>query len=330
MSDNGGAKLGYPHDVPISFVQVHMDDDLLAGIQREFAHTELELAGDGSGFAKAVDYPQLPEHSYYEGYFHTQVGAETGGVGKMLKRYFLGQSTEERLAGVSIPSMNPRLGVQMDKPPCAPFLRAFAEAFRRKNVGGFLRLGESLASIREELVATGDVPAYHIEALELFEKKATSGALFGDAAVQVHYGTGVTGGNLGYHVDACNSFVHMAISVRGKRRLFWRSSKGGDKYEANINAQEPGDVYISSPCLFIHGVEYPETDWSTRVCAIQLRILCTSQLELHKLGYIRQDTELLQRVASAVTNLINSDTLSLPSFGEVTDVYKCLYGVDYS
>ena len=72
------------------------------------------------GFDACVDYPQLPDHHYYEGYFHARGGGRPGDSG----------------FDASLPakgSLHPRTGRCFDKPAAPPRLRAFIEAFRRVN-----------------------------------------------------------------------------------------------------------------------------------------------------------------------------------------------------
>ena len=134
--------------------------------------------------------------------------------------------------------------------------------------------------------------------------------LFCDCASQIHFGSGVKGENLGWHIDATNSLVHMALSVRGERSLHFRiTEEGAEPYVSTFFCssilfsfslpsrsssrcqqvlpmstvasvcfsgqqlffsllrnsskglsipEKAGDVYISSPALFGHAVEYPE------------------------------------------------------------------------
>ena len=58
--------------LPVAYVQEDLGQEVWAWLQAadEFNLAEGELLDAGSGFERCVDYPQLPGHTYYEGYFH--------------------------------------------------------------------------------------------------------------------------------------------------------------------------------------------------------------------------------------------------------------------
>ena len=83
---------------------------------------------------------------------------------------------------------------------------------------------------------------------------------------------------MGWHRDSPNSLLHMAVSIRGRRALHSfqsRTSARSDLGLLHVDWQEQGDVYVSSPWAFLHGVEYPTSDWGGRVVALQCRFLMT-------------------------------------------------------
>lgn len=110
--------------------------------------------------------------------------------------------------------MNPRNGIDFDKPAAPARLTAFIEGVRRRNSA---LLADSVAGSR------------------WLEAAHSSGDLFSDLAVQVHYGDPIgedvlaRGG--GWHVDGPNSTLHMGISLHGERKL-------------HVELTEPGE----SPC----------------------------------------------------------------------------------
>ena len=81
------------------------------------------------------------------------------------------------------------------------------------------------------------------------------------------------------HFDAINSLLHFATSVKGQRAL-WSSLAGeeGEAVSVSCDALSAGDVYVSSPTFFRHGVSYPEQPWERRTVAIQARFLLTRPL----------------------------------------------------
>ena len=95
--------------VSIHFAQFKMSDKVLEYIQQEdlfsMDHSQVERVG----YCKAIDYPDIPEHKYYEAYMHS---LPTNDI---------------------YTSIHSRYGHSFDK-PCAPLrLTAFCEALRRVN-----------------------------------------------------------------------------------------------------------------------------------------------------------------------------------------------------
>lgn len=117
--------------------------------------------------------------------------------------------------------------------------------------------------------------------------------MFADVAAQVHCRDGIPDEEVGYHVDRGNSLLHLAVSVRGHRVLHACGEPADDEREGEERVaaateteggegaegkpvikfpQAPGDVYLSSPHFFPHGVEYPECPtWDSRIIAVQCR-----------------------------------------------------------
>ena len=74
-----------------------------------------------------------------------------------------------------------------------------------------------------------------------------------------------------------------ALSIRGKRRVECRGefylgqstevkvAECSGKHDGVVFAQDAGHVYLSSPCYYEHGVDYPEGEWHERIIAIQFR-----------------------------------------------------------
>jgi len=116
-------------------------------------------------------------------------------------------------------------------------------------------------------------------AADVIVRLINTDCLFGDLAIQFHYGTGVQNEHLGWHTDSTNSLLHMATAISGRRALHsHRAKKPLDEEppEEIAEWQNPGDIYLSSPALFMHSVEYPENPtWDKRIIAIQARFLFT-------------------------------------------------------
>ena len=179
----------------------------------------------------------------------------------------------------------------MDKPSAPPLLRAMYIAFREKNEEWFRGIAKELKELAEK-----DEDEEFREAVGVFAgafdpENVVSENMLGDLAIQVHFGHEIGGGNIGFHTDALNSLFHFAFAVRGNRSL--HSYRANTKEEAKtptfdhyVDPQKEGDVYISSPALFRHGVEYPERKWEERIVAIQARTLFSRE-ELSKVFYLK-------------------------------------------
>mmetsp|Transcript_19027 Transcript_19027/g.44393 ORF Transcript_19027/g.44393 Transcript_19027/m.44393 type:complete len:294 (+) Transcript_19027:47-928(+) len=218
-----------PTDVPL--VPLMLEDGLRELLADAFPDTEEALLE--MGFQRWVDAHERSEHHYVEGYFH----ALTGNYGR------------------EVPSVHPRLGLDLMRASAPLALFAFCEAFRRQNAPLFKDLTKDLSRKARPLS-------------QVFKRTA----YLSDLAVQVHWGEAVSEKDMFWHVDAANSFLHMAIAVQGNRTLHAkRGLQSGCQPEALHQA--PGSVYMSVPCCFPHAVEYPTTTWESRIIAVQCRLL---------------------------------------------------------
>jgi hypothetical protein len=199
---------------------------------------------EARGFQYHPDYPAKPDHMYYEGYFHAQ-------------------RSSEPLSGI-----NPRYWRHMQKPPAPVRLRAFIEAFRNKNDVWLLK---SLAdAATNERVKRGCG-----KSIANLQSIVADGKHFADVAVQVHFGSEISGSNLAWHSDAHNSIFHLGISMRGSRALHTLSSPTCDTSAPSeqIEWQTPGSVYLTSANMVVHAPEYPSAAWEDRIIAVQARVM---------------------------------------------------------
>merc|ERR1740130_1352086 len=110
---------------------------------------------------------------------------------------------------------------------------------------------------------------------------------FADLSVQVHWGDEVAPENVAWHMDAPNSFLHLALGLSGSRALHARRNVKngrvagnclvGEADEREILRQKQGDVYLTAPCCFPHAVQYPSCDWDERVVAVQIRLFLSEE-----------------------------------------------------
>jgi hypothetical protein len=124
----------------------------------------------------------VPNHVYYEGYFHALRDPRPSW------------------------SVNPRLGSDFLKPAAGVRLRAFLELMRRA----------TKPALETALRVVGAANRSAMTCLRLVQE----GRHFADCAVQLHHGDAVEPPQrLGWHADAPNSLVHMAISLHGAAAL---------------------------------------------------------------------------------------------------------------
>lgn len=238
-----------------------------------FSCDESELTPE-RGFHKCVDYPHLPQHRYYEGYFHTLAGT----------------------AG-SVESMNPRLGVPIDKPAAPVALRALVECVRR----------ELAPALARALAAAGDG-----ELARDFGSLVARGRHLADLAVQIHAGAPVRAHDVGWHTDGPNSLLHLALSIRGARALHARRTPTEDgAIGESVAWQRAGATYLSSPAAFEHGVEYPRAwRWRNRIIAVQVRFLLED-------GYRTLGGDDFHELMSALAPALASVELRMPTLAKL-------------
>ena len=132
--------------------------------------------------------------------------------------------------------------------------------------------------------------------------------------MQTHYGADEPGV---WHSDSANSLLHMAVSVRGVRSLLSMDDDG----HTRSCLLPPGSVYLTSPALFPHAVEYANApSHDERILAVQARFL-TSRDEIEVLEEARRGApEEWRAVAEAISEaLAAAGGLKLPSMADVEE-----------
>eukprot|EP00747_Dinoflagellata_sp_TGD_P164257 gnl/TRDRNA2_/TRDRNA2_183945_c0_seq1.p1 gnl/TRDRNA2_/TRDRNA2_183945_c0~~gnl/TRDRNA2_/TRDRNA2_183945_c0_seq1.p1 ORF type:complete len:328 (+),score=49.17 gnl/TRDRNA2_/TRDRNA2_183945_c0_seq1:18-1001(+) len=265
--------------VPVSVAK--LPEDLRVVLAASLPQDEVALRA--AGFQEWCDYPGCPGHRYFEGYYHALPGIECN-----------------RPAA----SIHPRLGSDMMRPPAPPMLAAFSEAFRRVNEAELKKLMMALARCQEAAPLA-----------EVLKR----GAHFADLSVQVHWGDAVPAEHAAWHYDAANSFLHLALSLQGRRALHAHRGPASVRDKSSeIFWQEERDLYVSAPCSFVHAVEYPQADWDGRVVAVQCRLLLSAD-ELFGAGR-PIDTDRRGRTAAAVFRFLAQGVPIVPGLDEVNEV----------
>ena len=269
------------------------------------------------GFAKCIDYPFLPQHVYYEGYFHSCKDSEP------------------------IESLNPRNGRAFKKPPAPKALRALYVAFREKNKDILQEMMQRILELPEpkplEVEGGEKKEKEEQEDKEIMDDRKILANMFdpdgelvicSDLAIQVHCGTTVIYEQIGWHRDTVNSMFHFAASIKGKRDLYSKLRERPDEPKSTvyIDRLEAPNIYISSPTFFEHAVGYPEVSWEDRTIAIQARFLLTRDL-LNSIA--RMSNELKVQLSHVIAEYLVTG-FELPSLQEVKEVEATLKDYDGS
>jgi len=327
--------------VPIPFLRGSLSTEVLTYLRDncEFLTCTEAKIKSNPNFQKCIDYPSLPNHIYYEGYLHGEV------------------------TSLPVQTANPRYGTLMNKHAAPLALRALCECIRRKVAPGLLKAlkaeeaegvegggsgekNETSAAAAAAAIDEGDEdgggnPLERENEREEGRGKSNKrtknvlvdtlieqiekGYAFSDLAVQIHAGDSVQGHQIGWHTDAPNSLLHMAVGLgTGLRALHTKRSETqekGSNLQEYVDWQQPGDVYISSPSCMEHAVEYDKAHlWSNRIIAVQARFpirkdnvkLLTMSSECSGSEYI----DLMKRMKQG----LESEVFTLPSLDELMDV----------
>lgn len=188
----------------VGIFQGRMDEDLLRYLQDtsiiRMAQDELER----HGFGCCVDYRSVPNHIYYEGYFHasalkqSQAATEEDNVGLRDHDDLVEKGLKVDANGC-LSTINPRTGLTFDKPPAPKRLRAFFGAFRTLNRALFARLAQDVRALG---------PECHVIAA-MFEPEG--GSLMGDLAVQIHFGDEISDESLGLSLSLFHAFASACL-----------------------------------------------------------------------------------------------------------------------
>merc|ERR1719262_1361499 len=99
----------------------------------------------------------------------------------------------------------------------------------------------------------------------------------------------------------------MALSLRGRRKLHAILKDG---YVVNENVQ--GNLYMSTPHVFRHAVEYPSCRWRNRVVAIQCRLLMNSEDSMK----IQLEQKTKPEVAALITSVLKDVEVQIPTMAQ--------------
>mmetsp|Transcript_3956 Transcript_3956/g.5221 ORF Transcript_3956/g.5221 Transcript_3956/m.5221 type:complete len:327 (+) Transcript_3956:48-1028(+) len=280
--------------VPLSLKKAQISSELLQYLRSNcdiFSATESQIL-ENESFEKCIDYPAFPNHRYYEGYLH-------------------GENTS-----LPVNTLNPRYGQLMSKKAAPIALRALCECVRRKLNPSLIKELSKGKNNENENDEEKCVFTEHL--LKLIQ----DGKAFSDLAIQIHAGDAITEKNIGWHTDAPNSILHMALTIgHGVRALHskrYPTTELMGKCNDVVEWQTPGNVYISSPSCFQHAVQYEKALlWSNRILAIQVR-LPQSDDQLVKTA-LNTDGKQYKLLMEKIQNALSIDFI-MPTLDEVKEV----------
>lgn len=282
--------------VEVAMLGGRLDAELLAMLQ---AADEFTPPPEGS----ADDPSAMHKHMSHRGYFACRDPGQS-----MQHRYFEGYFHGLAATGEAVEAINPRFGREMDKPAAPVVLRAFLSLFRTMNADWLKSIADDLNAALADSATTTD------------EEVLSTDAFFADCAAQHHHGDAVDitpDSFTGWHCDAANSLLHLAISLCGTRRLHYRSGLGPRSQHHYVASMTAGDMYLTSPFLFEHAVEYPECDLANRILAVQCRIHLSPDT-LQRLYLVRP--ALLEACAVRALEAARARPPTIPTAAEVCAV----------
>jgi len=199
----------------------------------------------------------------------------------------------------------PRPGPGHTSVPSAPdSLMTFIEAFRGANGDIFREMAQRMRQLGSE---AGRIVAQAIE----------EGRIFGILEVQTYHGG--RSKDAGWHIDGATSLLHLSITLGGARELLVEYADKADKGSRSHKVPQPmssGDVYLSSPFLFYHGVKHQHSSsFDGGSLAIQMRIGFTSKDHFRKLNDMRNSE--MRKVAEVVADVLGRSSVKLPTYADV-------------
>ena len=317
--------------IPVGMFRGEMEEKLLEEINKlpMFDCDKGSEMKKEFGFERCYDYNGVKHHHQYEGFlllnnlFYSSFHPSNS-LFSLSQGFFHSLETSQKVS-----SMEPRFGENTDTRAAPPILRSFFIALREKNSKWLKGISEELheqaASFQNDnkKKEKGDPkPSKYISAfarlLDPSPPLPSPPRPFSDLAIQIHYGTSIASNTINFHFDQPNSVLHMALSLHGSRMVH---SMRDDT--VTFIRQKSGDIYVTSPHYFIHGVEYPSCKWEERVVAIQSRLLFLSHEEMAEVKEMRKG-EGEEKVVGEVVGKRLLEGMKIPSYDEVMQVFKRL------
>jgi hypothetical protein len=200
----------------------------------------------------------------------------------------------------------PRPGGGFKPTPSAnPTLMAFATAFRATNVAIFQTMVERLRRLDSDLA-------------QIIADTIEQDRHLGVCEVQFFHGT--RNRKCGWHIDGATSILHFAVTLAGERDLSVEYAENSRKHAAcskETKRMHSGDVYLSSPYLFNHGVHFRESkkpeDGSL---SIQMRMGYTSKSQ-SKPAFNHNRGGQMRKVAEVISGVLNESLVQVPTLADV-------------
>lgn len=185
--------------------------------------------------------------------------------------------------------------------PCVqPLLMAFVCVFRQKNQPIFMTIAEMLTALGSD------------EA-KIYARALREGRHFGIWEVQRFFGS--KPGAPAWHIDGATSLLHLSVTLGGQRELLVEYNESG-KSKVEAAKMSKGDVYLSSPFLFRHGVQHTQgAKFHEASMSIQMRLAFTNSSESKRMNHLRNNK--VWEVTKVIASVLDGSSVQLPSLQEV-------------
>lgn len=193
--------------------------------------------------------------------------------------------------GVTSLSVDPRsLSCNIEKDAAPVELCAFVQTFKELN-----------KDVLREIIANTQL-----------EKLNLLGNLFCDVSYQIHSMHGIGKNDVMWHNDGHNSMLHLGMSICNKRLLYYMKNNKQQQCW-----QRPGSIYLATPNIMSHGVQYPSTTAQNPIVSLQCRIELTHK----QLSILNEHHEQTVQDTKKISLAAQKTIFIIPS---KDDIIKCM------
>jgi len=198
-----------------------------------------------------------------------------------------------------------------------PRILAFVEAFRQVNQACWTSIAQALVKLRTEVSRTDR----SFEGLtQIFIDHITRHGILGVVEAQASPASSFH--SMRPHKDGASSLLHLGVTLGGRRKLSSQLGKDGPSSARQAGWVETtltaGTMYLSSPFLFEHAVNYEEDAEDRPILALMCRFAFSEQ-EAFAVNQLRDRrmARVARVVAEGLGAAASSGNLRLPTLEEV-------------